>query len=336
MNHPTHTRQQQRSAGLTPAAQKGTMTTELATTHGTSLTITENQVAFTDDQEATLRHAGVATNSRADLAVFFHQCKRTGLDPFAKQIYMITRQGKPTIQTGIDGFRLIARRATDATNGTLGYKPTLWMNDDGRWLEVWPYDTAPIAAKVTVIRNGGEFPAIAMFQEYAGRKKGGELNQMWSTRKAGMLAKCAEALALRMAFPQDLSGLYTSDEMQQADNPDVINHAPRRQPAQTQRQEPAPVRSESPAQSAADRLGSALGATPANTKTVAEWAALVDAAQTQDELTALSRDAQKNPEWSSDIKARFTTRKNQIAEQEAIASQVEDVDGEIVQDGDAA
>ncbi|MDN6659578.1 MAG: recombinase RecT, partial [Acidipropionibacterium jensenii] len=98
------------------------MSTDIATTHGTDLTIAEDQIAFTTQQEAALRHAGVNAPA-ADLAVFFHQCKRTGLDPFARQIYMIARQGKQTIQTGIDGFRLIARRATDATNGTLGYKP---------------------------------------------------------------------------------------------------------------------------------------------------------------------------------------------------------------------
>lgn len=273
------------------------MSTQLATTHGTDLTIAEDQIAFTPQQEAALRHAGVNAPA-ADLTVFFHQCKRTGLDPFARQIYMIARQGKQTIQTGIDGFRLIARRATDATNGTLGYKPTLWMTDQGQWLEVWPFDTAPVAAKVTVIRNGGEFPAIAMFREYAGRKRDGSLTQMWDNRKAGMLAKCAEALALRMAFPQDLSGLYTADEMQQADNHQVIDHGPQ-QPHRPQqvRQEPLRAPAQEPArQSATDRLAAQLGATPAPAQpdpaaTLETWKALIAATDTLEDLQQVYRDA---------------------------------------------
>ena len=69
-----------------------------------------------------------------------------------------------------------------------------------------------------MIRDGARYPAIALWNEYVGTKFNGDVTQMWATKGALMLAKCAEALALRKAFPQDLSGLYTSDEMQQADN----------------------------------------------------------------------------------------------------------------------
>jgi phage recombination protein Bet len=184
------------------------------------LAIVDGQTFWTEKQKAALQQLGIGNAQDADLAVFFHHCTRTGLDPFARQIYMIERWTKngprQTIQTGIDGFRLIARRATDRRNGTFGYEPTLWCGDDGQWVDVWLSKTPPAAAKVTVIRDGSTFPAVALYSEYAGTDKQGNPTQMWRDKGSLMLAKCAEALALRKAFPQDLSGLYTADEMDQA------------------------------------------------------------------------------------------------------------------------
>jgi phage recombination protein Bet len=147
-----------------------------------------------------------------------HVAQRTGLDPFAKQIYMIGRNVvKQTIQTGIDGFRLVARRSADRLGETLEYEDTEWCGNDGVWADVWTHGTAPAAARVVVIRNGRRFPAVALYREYVQTKSNGEPNAMWSKMPANQLAKCAEALALRKAYPQDLSGLYTDDEMGQAD-----------------------------------------------------------------------------------------------------------------------
>lgn len=188
----------------------------------TELVIQPEQTSFTKHQIAALSQIGVQDASPEDLAVFFHQVQRTGLDPFARQIYMLGRrqkdaQGnwvtKQTIQTGIDGFRLIARRAVDQAKETLSISQPYYATPDGKWLDFWPYDKPPVAAKVIVKRNGGEFPAVAMFNEYAGYTKSGELTSMWRSKPAVMIGKCAEALALRKAFPLDLSGLYTSDEM---------------------------------------------------------------------------------------------------------------------------
>lgn len=179
------------------------------------LTINEKQDGFNQQQLAALQQMGVHNASQGDLAVFFHQVQRTGLDPFARQIYMIERQGKQTIQTGIDGFRLIARRAAEHSRETFGEPETLWCGSDGIWHDVWLNPKLPpMAAKATVQRGDGIFTGVATYAEYVARKRDGSINSMWSSKPAMMLAKCAEALALRKAFPQDLSGLYTADEMQ--------------------------------------------------------------------------------------------------------------------------
>jgi phage recombination protein Bet len=205
---------------------------------GTALTIQDGQTEFSSGQIATLRQLGVENATREDLAVFFHQSVRTGLDPFARQIYMIgrwTKQGtKQTIQTGIDGYRLIARRAADRTRESFGYEDTLWCGEDGVWRDVWLSKTPPSAAKVVVLRNGERYPAVALFSEYAGTTKEGSYTSMWATKSSVMIAKCAEALALRKAFPQDLSGIYTAEEMAQADI-DVPAPAPAAAPRQSSR-----------------------------------------------------------------------------------------------------
>lgn len=198
---------------------------------GSDLTITADQRGFTAGQVAALQQIGVQDATEGDLAVFFHQAQRTGLDPFARQIYMIGRKAKiwdpqtkqeryetrQTIQTGIDGFRLIARRAADARGETFSMDDVLWADPDGNWHDLWIWDTPPAAAKVTVHLGAASFSAVAATREYMQTTKAGKPSGQWGRMPAVMIAKCAEALALRKAFPQDLSGIYTGDEMGQAD-----------------------------------------------------------------------------------------------------------------------
>lgn len=145
-----------------------------------------------------------------DLKLFLAQCQRTGLDPFSRQIYWIKRGNKGTTQVSIDGFRVIAERS-----GELDGQEVHWCGEDGEWKDVWLSKSAPAAARVLVYRKGCQksFSAVAKMVEY---NAGGP---MWTKMPATMLAKCAEALALRKAFPHQLSGLYTSDEMDQAERP---------------------------------------------------------------------------------------------------------------------
>lgn len=193
----------------------------------TGLSITAEQEWWTPKQQAALDQIGIGAAPDGDKLVFLHVARRTGLDPFARQIHMVSRNTKDqrtnqwvtkwTIQTGIDGYRLIADRA-DKRDGTLReYADTEWCDDQGVWHDVWTSLKPPTAARVIVFRNGRKFPGVAMYREYVQTKRDGEPNSMWSRMPGNQLAKCAEALALRKAYPQDLSGIYTDDEMGQAD-----------------------------------------------------------------------------------------------------------------------
>jgi phage recombination protein Bet len=199
----------------------------LATTNGTS------PIAMWDASQIELIKNQIAKGcSDGELALFGQVCQRTGLDPFSRQIYAISRGGKMSLQVSIDGFRTIAARS-----GLYGGSTTEWCGEDGLWRDVWLSTKPPAAAKTTVYRKGcaNPFTGVARYGAYQ------QGNSMWSKMPDTMIAKVSEALALRKAFPAELSGLYSSEEMEQADNNDV-----------TTNQSSAPILSSTAAQYHAD------------------------------------------------------------------------------------
>jgi len=146
----------------------------------------------------------VAQNSTHDeLKLFLHNCKRLKLDPFAKQIHFVKYRGSPgTIIVGIDGFRLVASR----TGKLSGIKRGALKEGGkliGAWAEVYRTDWEHPARE--------EVPLVEYYKPgYNGKKS------MWDKMPETMIKKVAEVAALRMAFPADLSGFYSHEEMDQA------------------------------------------------------------------------------------------------------------------------
>jgi phage recombination protein Bet len=142
-----------------------------------------------------------------ELKLFLNLCRVKRLDPLTKQIYAIKteRQGWQFFAS-IDGLRVIAQRSGEYE----GQAGPFWCGTDGEWTDVWLQGEIPKAAKVGVWRRGFREPTwgVATFESYGKGKRA----PIWLSMPDVMLSKCAESIALRKAFPDDLSGLYVREE----------------------------------------------------------------------------------------------------------------------------
>ena len=195
----------------------------------------------------------------AVLELYFERCRLAGADPFARMFYAQQRKVKEgndwktrwTIETTIDGFRSIAETTGEYDGQS---EPAYTYNKDG----------SVISCTLTVWRKGMSHgvTATAFFSEFAQTNRDGELGPIWRKMPRNQLAKCVEALALRKAFPRQLSGLYTADEMAQADNPerDVTPRANAEQPRETPAEAPQapPAGDNTPAQARAQHAASTV------------------------------------------------------------------------------
>ncbi len=175
--------------------------------------MTEEKALATTDfkpSELALITNTVAKDATPDeLKLFLYVAGKRGLNPLTRQIHFVKRKEQGTIQTGIDGFRLIAQRTGQYAPS--GKATQFEVNKSGNLI------SATVYGNKIVNGTAFEFSATAYFDEYAPKLPNGQLFPMWQKMPRTMLEKCAEAKLLRKGFPEELSGLYADEEMHQAD-----------------------------------------------------------------------------------------------------------------------
>lgn len=159
---------------------------------------------FTEDQIELIRKTSCKNSSDDELKLFLYTCKHAGLDPMLKQIYAIKRGNSMTIQTSIDGLRLMAERTSRYSPGC---ETTFAYTKEDKLFSATAY-----VSKLTSDGKWHSVGATAYFNEYV-QSFNGRLTSFWKKMPHVMLSKCAEANALRRAFPFELAGIYSSEEM---------------------------------------------------------------------------------------------------------------------------
>ena len=169
--------------------------------------------ALRPEQVGLLKRTVAKGTTDDEFALFLWVAKKHKLDPMTRQLHAVKRWSKAenrkvmAIQIGIDGYRSLAAR----------------NHPDYGGVDEPEYESAPggglLLARVRVWKKGFEHPtvAVAFWAEYAPLDLGKPEAWAWAKMPKGQLGKCAEALALRKAYP-DLSDIYADEEMAQADD----------------------------------------------------------------------------------------------------------------------
>lgn len=156
-------------------------------------------IKWQPEQVALLKQTVAKNATDAELSMFIEFCKSTKLNPFKKEIWFIKgEKGGVQMMTGINGFLAIANNHPEF---------------DGMEVSVEEKDGKVVSATAKVYRKDRKYPSVATvyLSEYFKPSKYG--NGMWEKMPRMMLQKVAKSVALREAFPQELNGIYTQEEM---------------------------------------------------------------------------------------------------------------------------
>ncbi len=160
------------------------------------------------EQVSLLKRTVAKDTTNDEFALFMLVARKHRLDPFTRQLHCVKRKGKMAIQIGIDGYRAMAARS-HKDFGSIGEADYEYGTDK----------KIPILARIKLWKKGVEQPTVAtaFWQEFSPADINSPEAFMWRKMPRHMLAKCAEALALRKAYP-DLADIYTDEEMMQAND----------------------------------------------------------------------------------------------------------------------
>lgn len=175
---------------------------------------------MTRDQVELVKRTVAKGATDDELRLFIQVCKGANLNPFLKQVFLVKRwdskEGREVgaIQVSIDGLRAIAEETGDYCGNEdpefSGEEPSKIEGKD----KAEKTFVHPKTAKVTIYKmvQGQRYPfsATARWEEYY---PGQKMGYQWHQRPYLMLGKCAEALALRKAFPKLMSGMYAQEEL---------------------------------------------------------------------------------------------------------------------------
>ena len=177
---------------------------------------------FTPQQQMMIRDTYANGADTKEFQVLMEIAKVRRLNPLLRQVHFVKRWDSQkqkeiwSVQVSVDGLRAIAER-TGKYDGQ--DEPEYELDPEGH----------VISCKVKVYRKDWSRPAVgvAYWSEYVQTKKDGSPTRFWVSMPRVMIAKCAEAIAMRKAFPEDMGGLYVDEEMQQAENDRATGEPPR-------------------------------------------------------------------------------------------------------------